>query len=391
MRTWIMRRTRVVSALVAASIVLAVMATPVAADDGLEITTPYPAVAVAPGSKVSFDLTVTSVRTADVTLSVSGVPAGWKASLLGGGYVVEGIAVTPDDDGSVRLDVEVPADAAATTGTIRVTGQGGGATDVLTVSVRVDAEAAGDVSLTTSTPALTGSSDANFSFTLQFANDTAQDVTLAVQAAGPDPSWDVTATLTGETQAASTVVEAGTTQNVTVAVTAPRGVAAATYPVTVEATAGERIVTADLAIEITGSYSMTVSTQSGVLSLSGSAGGPTTQTFIVTNTGTAPLTAVEVTATPPSGWEVTFDPESIASIAPDDTGTITATITPSGEAVAGDYVVTFNGRAEQASATANAQVRFTVETSPIWALVGLGIIALILAGLFYVFRTYGRR
>ncbi|CAN5635520.1 NEW3 domain-containing protein [soil metagenome] len=391
MRTWIMRRTRVVSALVAASIVLAVMAAPVAADDGLEITTPYPAVAVAPGTKISFDLAVTSVRAADVALSLSGVPSGWKASLLGGGYVVEGIAVAPGGDGSVRLDVEVPADAAATTGTIRVTGQGGGATDVLNVSVRVDAEAAGDVSLTTSTPALTGSSDANFSFTLQFRNDTAQDVTLAVRAIGPDASWTVDATLTGETQAASTVVEAGTTQNVAVAVTAPRGVAAGTYPVTVEATAGERTVTADLAIEITGSYSMTLATATGVLSASGSAGAPTTQTFQVTNTGTAPLTVVEVTATPPFGWEVTFDPESIATIAPDETGTITATITPSGEAIAGDYVVTFNGRATESAATASAQVRFTVETSPIWALVGLGIIALILAGLFYVFRTYGRR
>lgn len=391
MRTWIMRRTRVVSALVAASIVLAVMAAPVAADDGLEITTPYPAVAVAPGTKISFDLTVASVRTADVALSISGVPSGWKASLLGGGYVVEGIAVAPGDDGSVRLDVEVPADATATTGTLRVTGQGGDATDVLTVAVRVDAEAAGDVSLTTSTPALTGSSDANFSFTLQFQNDTAQDVTLAVRATGPDASWTVDATLTGETQAASTVVEAGTSQNVTVAATAPRGIAAGTYPVTVEATAGERTVTADLAIEITGSYSMTLATATGVLSASGSAGAPTTQTFQVTNTGTAPLTAVEVTATPPSGWEVTFDPESIATIAPDETGTITATITPSGEAVAGDYVVTFNGRATESAATASAQVRFTVETSPIWALVGLGIIALILAGLFYVFRTYGRR
>jgi hypothetical protein len=34
---------------------------------------------------------------------------------------------------------------------------------------------------------------------------------------------------------------------------------------------------------------------------------------------------------------------------------------------------------------------FTVNTSPIWAFVGIGVIVLILAGLFYVFRTYGRR
>lgn len=391
MRTSFGGRVRVASALVAASTILAAVAAPVAADDGLEITTPYPAVAVAPGSKVSFDLTVTSVRTADVALSLAGVPAGWTASILGGGNVVEGVAVSPDDDGTVRLDVEVPADATATTGSIRVTGSGGGASDTLTVAVRVDAEAAGDISLTTSTPALTGASDASFSFDLQFKNDTAQDVTLSVAATGPDAGWDVTATLTGETQAASTVVEAGSTQNVTVAATAPTDVTAGAYPITVTATAGERTVSADLAIQITGSYSMRLSTPNDVLSASGSAGAATTQAFEITNTGTAPLTEVKLTATPPTGWDVTFDPEAVLTIAPDATETITATITPSGEAVAGDYVVTFSGSAAEGGADATAQIRFTVETSPIWALVGLGIIVLILGGLFYVFRTYGRR
>lgn len=391
MRTSFVGRVRVASALIAASTILAAVAAPVAAADGLEITTPYPAVAVAPGSKVSFDLTVTSVRTADVALSLAGVPASWSASILGGGNVVEGVAVSPDEDGTVRLDVEVPADATATTGSIRVTGSGGGASDTLTVAVRVDAEAAGDISLTTSTPALTGASDASFSFDLQFKNDTAQDVTLSVAATGPDAGWDVTATLTGETQAASTVVEAGSTQNVTVAASAPTDVTAGAYPISVTATAGERTVSADLAIQITGSYSMTLSTPNDVLSASGSAGSATTQAFEITNTGTAPLTEVTLTATPPTGWEVTFDPEAVLTIAPDATETITATITPSGEAVAGDYVVSFSGSATEGGADATAQIRFTVETSPIWALVGLGIIVLILGGLFYVFRTYGRR
>lgn len=391
MRTSFGGRVRVASALVAASAILAAVAAPVAADDGLEITTPYPAVAVAPGSKVSFDLTVASVRTTDVALSLAGVPAGWTASILGGGNVVEAVAVSSDDDAKVRLDVEVPAAATAATGSIRVTGSGGGASDTLTVTVRVDAEAAGDISLTTSTPALTGASDASFSFDLQFKNDTAQDVTLSVAATGPDADWDVTATLTGETQAASTVVEAGSTQNVTVEASAPSDVTAGTYPISVTATAGERTVTADLAIQITGSYSMILSTPNDALSASGSAGAATTQAFEITNTGTAPLTEVKLTATPPTGWEVTFDPEAVLTIAPDATETITATITPSGEAVAGDYVVTFSGSAAEGGADATAQIRFTVETSPIWALVGLGIIVLILGGLFYVFRTYGRR
>ncbi len=384
------RHVRLTAAFITALSIIALFAPVVGAAGGLEVSTPYPAVAVAPGSKVSFDLTVTSTRTADVALALSGVPTGWSASLLGGGNVVDSVAVTSDADGAVRLDVDVPADAAAGATSLRVTATGGGAEDVLTIAIRVDAEAAGDVSLTTTTPALTGASDAAFSFDLQFSNDTPQDVTVSVAASGP-PGWDVTAALTGETQAASTVVTAGATQNVTVTVSAAEGTAAGPYPISVQATAAEQTVTQELAVEITGSYSLTLSTPNDLLSASGSAGAATTQAFEISNTGTAPITAVTLTGTPPTGWDVAFEPETLASIEPTKTGTITATITPSAEAVAGDYVVTFTAGATESGADDTAQIRFTVETSPLWALIGLGIIALILGGLFYVFRTYGRR
>lgn len=383
-------RARMAAALTFAALVFATIVPPVAADDGLEVTTPYPSVAVAPGDDVSFELIVSSVRIAIVDLALSGVPEDWSASLLGGGNVVEGVSVTPEEDGTVRLDVDVPATATAGTATILVTARGGGATDVLPIAIRVDAEAAGDISLSTSTPTLTGSTDASFSFSLEFANDTAQDVTLSVAAVG-EAGWDVAATLTGEAQAASTVVEAGSTQGITVAVTAPEDAPAGMYPVTVEARAGERTTTAELGVEITGSYSMTLSTPDQRLSAAGSAGAPTTLTFEVTNTGTAPLTAVEVTATPPTGWEVVFAPEAIPTIAPNDSATVDATITPSGEAVAGDYVVSFSAAAAEDAASGSASIRFTVETSPLWALIGLGLIVLIVGGLLYVFRTYGRR
>jgi uncharacterized membrane protein len=384
------RRARVAAALTFASLVLGTLVPSVAADDGLEVTTPFPAVAVAPGDDVSFELTVTSVRAAIVDLSLGGVPDGWGASLLGGGNVVEGVSVTPDVDGEVRLDVDVPADAPAGSTTINVRASGGGATDLLPITIRVDAEAAGDISLTTGTPTLTGSTDASFSFSLDFRNDTAQDVTLSVSAVG-EPGWDVSASLTGETQAASTVVEAGATQGVTVEVVAPADAPAGTFPIVVEALAGDRTATAELAVEITGSFSMTLTTPDDRLSASGSAGAATAVAFDVTNTGTAPLTLVTVAATPPTGWEVTFDPENVPTIAPNETATVTATITPSGEAVAGDYVVSFTASANEEAASASAAVRFTVETSPLWAFVGLALIALIIGGLLYVFRTYGRR
>jgi len=88
---------------------------------------------------------------------------------------------------------------------------------------------------------------------------------------------------------------------------------------------------------------------------------------------------------------VTFDPADGKVDVPTGTkaGTVTAIITPSADAVAGDYVVTFNASNDQARASQD--IRFTVETSPIWAIVGIAVIVAILAGLFYVFRTYGRR
>ena len=50
---------------------------------------------------------------------------------------------------------------------------------------------------------------------------------------------------------------------------------------------------------------------------------------------------------------MTVAPEGLPAIEPNSTGTITATITPSSEAVAGDYVVTFKAvSAENRPATA---------------------------------------
>ncbi len=216
-------------------------------------------------------------------------------------------------------------------------------------------------------------------------------MTVSASAEGP-AGWDVKATLAGADQAASTVVKAGATQNISVSAKPAAETAAGDYPITVSAVAGERTVTADLSIAVTGSYSMTVTTPGDLLSTRGSAGTPTSQAFTITNTGTAPLTSVSLTGTPPSGWTVTVDPaDGLASLAPGASDTITATITPSSDAVAGDYVVTFNARSAEAPATGATQIRYTVETSPIWAIVGLVLIVLIVGGLLYVFRTYGRR
>ena len=110
---------------------------------------------------------------------------------------------------------------------------------------------------------------------------------------------------------------------------------------------------------------------------------------MVTNTGSTALQNVAVTASPPTGWTTTFAPTSIATLAPGATDTVTATITPASDSLSGDYDITFTVTA--GTATATVDIRTTVQTSPLWGFIGLGLIALVIIGLGWVFRRYGRR
>ena len=64
-------------------------------------------------------------------------------------------------------------------------------------------------------------------------------------------------------------------------------------------------------------------------------------------------------------------------------------MTPSNQAIAGDYVATFTATASQT--TASQDIRYTIDTSLTWAIVGIGLIVLAFLGLGWVFQRFGRR
>jgi len=95
-------------------------------------------------------------------------------------------------------------------------------------------------------------------------------------------------------------------------------------------------------------------------------------------------------ANAPTNWKVTFDPATIETIAPDGQPvTVTAHITPTSDAIAGDYMVSFTAPGKEASGSTEIRVR--VETPQFWWIVGIVLIGATFAGLYWVFRTYGRR
>jgi uncharacterized membrane protein len=378
-------------AVLGASLVVAMALAPtaLAATAALSISTPYPAVTVGPGSSVSFDLTVKTTDAQRVALAVSGVPTGWNASLHGGGFLVDGVLTEANTAATVRLDVKVPADAAAGTNRIVVTGTAGALSDALPIDLKVESQAGGDVTVTADFDALQGSSNSTFTFNLTVNNNTAQDLTFAVNSAGPD-GWTITAAWASQAQAASAVVKSASTSSVTVTAKAPAGAAAGKYPIAVTATSGATKVVKNLEVDVTGGYAMTLSTPNQVLSTHGTAGTEVDQQLTITNTGTAPLANVSISSTPPSGWTVTFTPAPpFSSIAPNATQTVTAKIVPSSDAIAGDYSITFSASTDQANASQD--LRVTVETSILFGLIGIAAIIAVLAVLWFVFQRYGRR
>jgi uncharacterized membrane protein len=371
---------------------LAALAGPAAplagAAEGLTVTTPFPAVVAEPGGTASFKLTIDVATARRVDLEATGLPEGWTARFRGGGQVVDGAFVDPKDPPEITLDVDVPDDAPAGTASLAVVATSGGLRDTLPLSVRIAEAVGGTVTLSSDFPELRGPSGTTFTFTVTLKNDTAAEATFSMDVAGP-AGWTVSAKPSGQSQATSTTVPAGGSGTITVTADPPSVVEAGTYPLTVSVAGGGETASLDLQVVITGTYALAVSTPDQVLSTTANAGSASSLQVTITNTGTAPVTAVTPSATAPTNWEVTFDPASIASIAPGATETVTAQMTPSGDAIAGDYNVTM--KAAGAEADDSVIIRVRVETPQLWWIVGVVLIVATFAGLYWVFRTYGRR
>jgi uncharacterized membrane protein len=354
----------------------------------ITLTTPFPAVAVAPGSTPSFDVSITTATAGRVALKVGTVPAGWSAVLRGGGFTIDGVQSEGATATKITLNVTVPTTATAGTQRINVVGTTtSGASATLSVDIRVAPNAAGDITLTTDVPQLKGTSDATFPFTLTLTNSTADDLPFSVVASGPD-GWTVTAVVGSQAQAASVIVKAGSNTTVTVSAKPPTGTAAGDYPITVDAASGSRTAHADLKVSITGSYKLAVSTPSAVLSTNATAGSITDLTLSLSNTGTADVTGAVMSASSPNGWVVKFDPATV-TVPAGQTVQVVAHITPSSDAITGDYIATMTATAPVA--TASADIRVTIQTSTFWGFIGIALIAVVLVGLWLVFRRFGRR
>jgi uncharacterized membrane protein len=389
-----MRRSLVFAG-VAAAVLTALLAAPAGTaagdttDPNVRLTSPYPALLVEPGSDVKLDLNASAPVPERVDLAVQGLPSGWKSVLRGGGFVITGLTAAPDTPGKAQLELTVPPAASPGAYNLAVVESAPQGTSTMNLTVTVASEVDSGIALTADFPSLTGGPTDTFSYTLTLTNNTPTQQTFNFAGSGPE-GWTVTVSPSAEARANTVSVDAGGTSQIKVSATPPAQVAAGKYPIEVDVTgANGASGKIQLGAQVAGTPTLDAATSDGRLNLSGRSNHVSKKTIVVSNTGTGDLTNVSFTATPPSGWQVKFDPTSVASIPAGQKSEVVAEITPAKDAIAGDYAATVNVSAGSSSKALD--LRYTVKTSRSWGLIGLLVIVAAAGLLFGVVHRLGRR
>jgi len=358
---------------------------------GIYLVSDYPAVTLRPGetSSISLRLHNYDMPPDRLALSVSGVPAGWTATLMGGGQPVAAAMPATDSSVSLELRLDVPKNAAEGTQTLTVAASGASTKAELPIAVTLAKDLPAKLTLSPQLPELRGTSRSSFEYQLAIKNDSGKKLTVSLTAQAPQNFDASFSEQYGSQELNAVPVDAGQTKDVKLKVRPPNTAAAGSYKVVARVGAEDASATADLTMDITGQPKLDISGREGLVSTRAAAGKETSVPVVITNTGTAPADDVELSGLAPSGWKITFDPKSIEHIAPNENKEVQALITPTDKAIAGDYVTTV--RASARGESASTTFRVTVTTSTIWGIAGVGIIGIALLVMVGAVARFRRR
>ncbi|TXL71727.1 hypothetical protein FHP25_28985 [Vineibacter terrae] len=385
-------RTATLSLLFAAVLGLASPAA-LAADPpkGLWLTTDFPSATARAGeiTTVRVKLQNAGLPPEVVSLSVTGVPQGWKVDLLGGGQPVT--SAMPGSNESVSLSLRVEASAKAAPGSypIVIQAKTAGATTELPMTLGIGGEVAAKLSMKVKLPELRGTPKSTFDYTFTVSNDSGKD---AIVRFGADMQKGFTATFTeayGANELSSIPIEAGQSKEIKVAIKLPRDVAAGSYPARIRAEADGASAQAQVTLLVQGTPTLRLTGKDGRLSAEAQAGSASQLALVLSNDGTAAAEEIELSGTVPQNWKIEFNPKTVDKLGPGEKKEVVATLTPFNKALAGDYQSTL--RASTKGDSVSSDFRITVATSTLWGITGVGIIAVALLVLVGAVARFGRR
>jgi uncharacterized membrane protein len=358
---------------------------------GLYLLSDYPAVSVRPGTTSTINLKLQNYGLAPqrYQLSISGVPSGWTATLLGGGQPVAAAMPATDSSVGLQLRLDIPAGAAVGTETLTVSAQGQGSSANLPVAVTLAEKLPAKLSVQSALPALRGSPKSNFDYQLTIKNDSGRNLTVSFAASAPKNFETSFTEAYGSQELSSIPIEAGQSKDVKLHVRPPSSVDAGHYPVAVTVSAEDANAKTEVALDVVGQPRLQIAGRDGLVSASAQAGRQASVPIVVSNDGSAAADNIELSGSGPNGWKISFEPKTIERIEPGKDQEVQALITPTDRSLAGDYIATI--RASSRGENNSTQFRVSVTTSTIWGVAGVGIIGAALLVMVGAVARFGRR
>ncbi len=358
---------------------------------GLWLTTDFPAMAVRAGetTTVKIKLQNADLPPQRVALAVSGIPQGWKATILGGGVPVTAAMPATNESVALQLRIEVPAGAQKGSQHLVLSAKGNEATADLPLDIIIGQSLPARLSLKSKLPSQRGSARTSFEYPITVQNESDKDALVKLAAQAPQGFQATFTEGFGSQEISSIPIEAGQSKELKVKVQPPDATPAGDYPLTVSASVEGTQAVAQMAIQITGAPKLRITTEDGRLSGEAEAGKPTPLNVIIENTGSAPAAGVTLSSSPPGDWKIDIEPRLIPVLAPGQKLPVQAIVTPSTKAIAGDYMATL--RANSGSESASAEFRLSVTTSTLWGMAGILVIIIALLLSVGAVARFGRR
>lgn len=358
---------------------------------GLWITTDYPNVSLRAGEETKLNVVLVNYNLAPqrTDLAIDSVPTGWEVELRGGGRPVAAAFVAHDAKSTLELKIKVPATAKPGPQTLIVRAKSTDRALEMPITVNVLPPSATKISAEAKLPVLRGTPKSSFDFKVTVKNESSDDMLATLSATTPRGFQVAFKEGYGTQELTSIPIKAGDSKELSVDIKPTPNANAGKYPVKVEIGNERARASTELTLDVMGQPTVSLSGDNDRLSGEAYAGHEKRFGFVLRNSGSADARNIELSASPPSGWKVTFEPKQIPSIAPNGEQKFEAIVVPSEKAVTGDYV--FTVRANGDGVSESASFRTTVLTSTLWGAIGLGVIAASLLVLFGAVGRFGRR
>jgi uncharacterized repeat protein (TIGR01451 family) len=252
------------------------------------------------------------------------------------------------------------------------------------------------LSLETDIPSYKDNSGATFNFNVTIKYNGTDRQTINLSASTSSPGWTASVSYSGKQTNSIDIGPASSygpdTKSVQLNLIPPPNQKPdpGKYVATLSVTAGSVTETIDLTGEVNTKYSFSMTSDTGRLSTSATAGQDNHYSVTLTNSSSVPLTNITFSSSKPDNWTIKYNPEKVDSIDANSTKQIDVVIIPpSGKTIAGDYMITLTASNDKVNSSLD--IRVTALTPSIWGWVGIIIVVVVVAGLGILFLRLGRR